>query len=99
MHDFTDAIFDQTGYKNSGATMPVDGENAHFIKVDPFRVFNRSYYQSQYKNYINLMPDFSKMHNTKGAGNASEENESQMCALAFQVWSLTSRCHLGWFLL
>lgn len=62
----------------------MDGENAHFIKIDPFRVFNRSYYQTTYKNYIGLMPDFSKMHNTKGAGNASEENESQSCALAFQ---------------
>ena len=29
--------------------MPVDGENANFIKVDPFRIFNRSYYQGQYK--------------------------------------------------
>lgn len=54
-------------------------------QVDPFRVFNRSYYQNQYKNYFNLMPDFSKMHNTKSAGSASEENESQACALAFQV--------------
>ena len=65
--------------------MPVDGENAHFIKVDPFRIFNRPYYQGQYKNYFNLMPDFSKMHNTKSAGSASEENEAQACALAFQV--------------
>lgn len=65
--------------------MPVDGENANFIKVDQFRVFNRAYYMQQYKNYFNLMPDFSKMHNTKGAGSASEENESQACALAFQV--------------
>lgn len=31
------------------------------------------------------MPDFSKMHNTKNAGSASEENETQACALAFQV--------------
>jgi hypothetical protein len=30
------------------------------------------------------MPDFSKMHNTKSAGSASEENETQACALAFQ---------------
>ena len=30
------------------------------------------------------MPDFSKMHNTKTAGSASHENESQLCALAFQ---------------
>jgi hypothetical protein len=66
--------------------MPVDGENAHFIKVDPFRIFNRPYYQDQYKNYIGLMPDFSKMHNTKSAGSASEENEAQSCALAFQVF-------------
>lgn len=64
--------------------MSVDGENANFIKMDPFRVFNRSYYQNQYKNYIGLMPDFSKMHNTKTAGSASEENETQACALAFQ---------------
>ena len=39
----------QTGYKNSGATLPVDGENANFIKMDPFRIFNRPYYQPQYK--------------------------------------------------
>jgi hypothetical protein len=64
--------------------MSVDGENANFIKMDPFRVFNRSYYQNQYKNYFGCMPDFSKMHNTKTAGSASEENESQACALAFQ---------------
>jgi hypothetical protein len=72
------------GYKNSGATMPVDGENANFIKTDPFRIFNRSYYQNQYKNYFSAMPDFSKMHNTKTAGSAAEENETQACALAFQ---------------
>ena len=30
------------------------------------------------------MPDFSKLHNTKAAGNASEENETQACAMAFQ---------------
>jgi hypothetical protein len=83
---------EDAGYKNSGATMSVDGENAHFIKVDPFRVFNRSYYQIQYKNFFNLMPNFSKMHNTKGAGNASEENESQMCALAFQVKTCNVWC-------
>jgi hypothetical protein len=71
-------------YKVSGATMPVDAENANFIKVDPFRVFNRPDYQVQYKNYFNSMPDFSKMHNTKHAGAASEENETQACALAFQ---------------
>jgi hypothetical protein len=64
--------------------MPVDGENANFIKMDPFRIFNRSYYQNQYKNYFHSMPDFSKMHNTKTAGSASEENETQACALAFQ---------------
>ena len=64
--------------------MPVDAENANFIKVDPFRVFNRADYKNQYKNYFNLMPDFSKMHNTKHAGSASEENETQACALAFQ---------------
>jgi len=64
--------------------MPVDGENAHFIKTEAFRVFNRPYYQTKYKDYINAMPDFSKMHNTKSAGSASEENQSQTCALAFQ---------------
>jgi hypothetical protein len=37
-----------------------------------------------HRNYYNLMPDFSKMHNTKTAGTASEENESQICAMAFQ---------------
>lgn len=73
-----------TGYKNAGATIPVDGENCNFIKMDPFRVFNRATYQNEYKNYFNLMPDFSKMHNTKPAGSASEENESQTCAMAFQ---------------
>ncbi len=72
------------GYKNSGVTMTVDGENSSFIKMDPFRVFNRPYYQNQYKNYYGMMPDFSKMHNTKAAGSASEENETQACALAFQ---------------
>jgi hypothetical protein len=71
-------------YKISGATMAVDGENANFIKVDPFSVFNRPYYVNQYKNYFPMMPDFSKMHNTKSAGSASEENETQACALAFQ---------------
>lgn len=30
------------------------------------------------------MPDFSKIHNTKSAGNASEENETQASAMAFQ---------------
>ena len=52
--------------------------------VDPSRVCNRPDYQTQYKNSFNLMPDFSKMHNTKHAGAASEENETQACALAFQ---------------
>jgi hypothetical protein len=77
-------IYKNAGYKNSGATLSVDSENSNFIKMDPFRVFNRSYYQNHYKNYFGLMPDFSKMHNTKTAGSAAEENETQSCALAFQ---------------
>lgn len=36
------------------------------------------------QDYYNTMPDFSKLHNTKAAGNSSEENESQVSALAFQ---------------
>lgn len=64
--------------------MPVDGENAYFVKMQPLRIFNRPYYQQKYKHYYNLMPNFSKMHNTKTAGSASEENETQCCALAFQ---------------
>ena len=39
----------QTGYKNSGATVPVDGENSNFVKMDPFRVFDRAYYQGEYR--------------------------------------------------
>ena len=39
----------QTGYKNSGATIPVDGENSNFVKMDPFRVFDRAYYQGEYR--------------------------------------------------
>ena len=81
-------VFHDPLYKNTGATIPVDGENVNFIKMDQFRVFNRATYQDQYRNYYNLMPDFSKMHNTKTAGTASEENESQLCALAFQVSDL-----------
>jgi hypothetical protein len=64
--------------------MPIDGESSNYIKTEPFRVFNRSAYLDTYKEYYSNMPDFSKMHNTKTAGSASQENETQTCALAFQ---------------
>lgn len=77
-------VFHDPLCKQSGATMPVDGESVNFIKTEPFRVFNRQSYLERYKEYYSAMPDFSKMHNTKNAGAASEENETQVCALAFQ---------------
>lgn len=42
-------VFHDPLYKNTGATIPVDGENCNFIKMDPFRVFNRASYQDDYK--------------------------------------------------
>ena len=56
----------------------------HAVKKNPFRVFNRSDYRAQYRNYFQLMPDFSRMHNPKSAGDASQENETSSNCLAFQ---------------
>lgn len=61
----------------------LDGEHQHQIRKDAFRVFNRSAYTEQYKNYIDLMPDFSRIHNPKNAGSSSEENETSCNCLAF----------------
>jgi hypothetical protein len=77
--------FALAGYSKQQSTIPLDAENAYYIKQEPCRIFNRNAYSDRYKEYYNLMPDFSKLHNTKAAGNASEENESQVSALAFQV--------------
>ena len=73
------------GYSKQQSTIPLDAENAFYIKQEPCRIFNRPAYVDRYKEYYNVMPDFSKLHNTKAAGNASEENETQISALAFQV--------------
>lgn len=54
------------------------------IKRDAFRVFNRAAYHDQYKNYLSIMPDFSRIHNPKNAGTCSEENETSCNCLAFQ---------------
>lgn len=51
--------------------LPIDG-----IKVEPFRVFDKSDYKEKYKCYFNKMPDFGRMHNPKQAGAAADENES-----------------------
>lgn len=64
--------------------LPVDGEHVHNIKVEPFRVFDKSQYKDRYKCYYKKMPDFSRMHNPKLAGSASEENESVSSIFAFQ---------------
>ena len=82
--------FSLAGYSKQQSTIPLDAENAYYIKQEPCRIFNRNAYSDRYKEYYNLMPDFSKLHNTKAAGNASEENESQVSALAFQVFSFSS---------
>jgi hypothetical protein len=74
-----------SGYNKGNATISIDAEGANYIRQEPFRVFNRQCYWDEYKKYLAEMPDFSKMHNTKAAGNASEENETQACAMAFQV--------------
>lgn len=68
----------------TGATQPLDGEHMHQIRREPFRVFNRGYYCDRYRQYFAMMPDFSRIHNSKTAGTASQENESSCCSLAFQ---------------
>ena len=40
--------------------------------------------QNAYNKYLNLMPDFHKMHNAKQAGLGAHENETSCCSLAFQ---------------
>lgn len=77
-------VFHDPLYKNGEASTYLDGEHQHRIKRDPFRVFNRSAYAPQYKSYYDLMPDFSRIHNPKSAGTASEENEATGTSLAFQ---------------
>lgn len=67
-----------------GSTVPIDAENVHYIRQEPFRVFNKNKYKDKYKLYMDKMPDFYKLHNTRTAGNASEENESTASAMAFQ---------------
>lgn len=76
-------VFHDPGFEDSTTTF-LDGEHQHRIKRAPFRVFNRASYHSYYRNYLSLMPNFSKIHNPKDAGHASEENETTATSLAFQ---------------
>ena len=39
---------------NKGGTSFLDGEHQHQIKRDPFRVFNRSCYADQYRDYYKV---------------------------------------------
>lgn len=81
-------LCETAGYNKGNQTISLDAESANYIRQDPFRVFNRHAYWDKYKAYLSKMPDFSKIHNTKAAGNASEENETQASAMAFQVLCL-----------
>lgn len=38
----------------------------------------------RYEDYFRCMPDFGRLHNTKAAGLASQENETSTNVLAFQ---------------
>ncbi len=72
------------GFKSSNQTVAVDAENVHFIKQEGFRVFHDEMYKEQYEKYYDDMPDFSLIHNSKTAGNASEDNETTTSCMAFQ---------------
>ena len=61
--------------RNKNETTYLDGEHQHTVKRDEFRVFNRKDYKKQYKNYFHQMPEFSRLHNPKNAGAASEDND------------------------
>lgn len=76
---FHDACFDETE-----SSIFVDGEHMHRIRRQPFRVFNRADYQPQYQYYYDMMPNFSKIHNPKDAGHATEDHETTATSLAFQ---------------
>lgn len=77
-------VFHDDVYETDNGKTFLDGEHVHAVKRQQFRVFDRSDYQTQYRNYYNLMPDFSKFHNPKSAGSSSEENETSSNCLAFQ---------------
>lgn len=65
---FHDSQYD----KSETEATPLDGEHQHMVRRNDLRVFNRPDYQEQYKNYFHAMPDFSRIHNPKTAGQASE---------------------------
>jgi hypothetical protein len=78
-------VFHDPQYDNNANMNPyIDPDHVHPIKKNDFRVFNRECYRKDYMPYHNKMPNFSNMHNTKHAGNASEENETTCNSLAFQ---------------
>ena len=65
-------------------TLTVDYDNIHVTDIREMRVFNNQLYRS-YRNYFNLMPDFSSLHRIrKPAGAATSENETFFDSLAFQ---------------
>ena len=77
-------VFHDPEYESASRTVPLDGEHQHRIKTESLRVFNRKDYRTQYRTYYPLLPDFSRLHNTKNAGNTAEENETSCNTLAFQ---------------
>lgn len=100
-------VFHDNSDSKSSAPIPLDGEHAHVVDIVNHRVFSRQHYRQQYMQYYELMPNFSKMHNTKSGGYGSQENESTCCSgLAFQgthkvfdganpVYEITGNGHHG----
>lgn len=84
MGDFLSVFCSAEGCTGDNQTVAVDAENVHFIKQGPFRVFHDKMYKNAYGRYFDYMPDFSLIHGSKTAGNASEENETTTSCMAFQ---------------
>jgi hypothetical protein len=73
-------------FDDAGAQVPlaVDAEHTHRINKAAFQVMHLPQYTQRYGEYVQKMPDFSRCHNVKSAGTASEENETSCNSLAFQ---------------
>ena len=77
-------LFRDNGVLNRSQSIVLDGEHAHTVDMKNHRVFHRTDYADNYKKYMELMPDFQKIHNVKNAGSGAQDNESVATNLAFQ---------------
>jgi len=76
--------YDPNDPNDKDNTLTVDYDNVHVTDVRNMRVFNKDIYLP-YKNYFDLMPDFSSLHRIrKPAGASASENETFFDSLAFQ---------------